>query len=141
MNLQGAFRLWPVKGFASSGALLALLAWTASAPAATVCPTSGLGSGHLPDCRVYEQVSPFDKNAYEAGSVGAENPGISFASPDGSRTFYGTSGAMGETEAGVQPYTMSTRGPDGWHARSALGFAALPTGAAVEVEAIFEIPA
>lgn len=28
---------------------------------------------------------------------------------------------------------------DGWHARSALGFAALPTGAAVEVEAIFEI--
>ena len=29
---------------------------------------------------------------------------------------------------------------DGWHARSALGFAALPTGAAVEIEAIFEIP-
>jgi len=28
---------------------------------------------------------------------------------------------------------------DGHHARSALGFAALPTGAAVEVEAIFEI--
>lgn len=29
----------------------------------------------------------------------------------------------------------------GYHARSALGFAALPTGAAVEVEAIFEITA
>lgn len=28
---------------------------------------------------------------------------------------------------------------DGWHARSALGFAALPTGAAVEIEAIFEV--
>ena len=28
---------------------------------------------------------------------------------------------------------------DGYHARSALGFAALPTSAAVEVEAIFEI--
>ena len=28
---------------------------------------------------------------------------------------------------------------DGFHARSALGFAALPTGAAVEIEAIFEI--
>ena len=28
---------------------------------------------------------------------------------------------------------------DGYHARSALGFAALPTNAAVEVEAIFEI--
>lgn len=28
---------------------------------------------------------------------------------------------------------------DGWHARSALGFAALPGGAAVEIEAIFEI--
>ena len=28
---------------------------------------------------------------------------------------------------------------DGYHARSALGFTALPTGAAVEVEAIFEI--
>jgi enamine deaminase RidA (YjgF/YER057c/UK114 family) len=30
---------------------------------------------------------------------------------------------------------------DGYHARSALGFAALPTNAAVEVEAIFEIKA
>ena len=30
---------------------------------------------------------------------------------------------------------------DGWHARSALGFASLPTGPAVEVEAIFEIKA
>ena len=28
---------------------------------------------------------------------------------------------------------------DGWHARSALGFAALPNGCAVEIEAIFEI--
>ena len=28
---------------------------------------------------------------------------------------------------------------DGYHARSALGFAALPTGAAVEIESIFEI--
>jgi enamine deaminase RidA (YjgF/YER057c/UK114 family) len=28
---------------------------------------------------------------------------------------------------------------DGFHARSALGFASLPTGAAVEVEAIFEV--
>ena len=30
---------------------------------------------------------------------------------------------------------------DGYHARSALGFVSLPTGAAVEVEAIFEIAA
>ncbi|MCB1079571.1 MAG: RidA family protein, partial [Verrucomicrobiae bacterium] len=28
---------------------------------------------------------------------------------------------------------------DGYHARSALGFASLPTGVAVEVEAVFEI--
>ena len=28
---------------------------------------------------------------------------------------------------------------DGYHARSAMGFAALPTGVAVEIEAIFEI--
>lgn len=28
---------------------------------------------------------------------------------------------------------------DGYHARSALGFASLPTGAAVEVEVIFEV--
>ena len=28
---------------------------------------------------------------------------------------------------------------NGWHARSALGFAALPTGAAVEIEAMFEL--
>ncbi len=30
---------------------------------------------------------------------------------------------------------------DGYHARSALGFVSLPTGAAVEVEAVFEIAA
>ena len=30
-------------------------------------------------------------------------------------------------------------GTDGYHARSALGFASLPTGVAVEVEAMFEI--
>jgi enamine deaminase RidA (YjgF/YER057c/UK114 family) len=30
---------------------------------------------------------------------------------------------------------------DGYHARSALGFASLPTGAAVEVEAVFEVKA
>lgn len=30
---------------------------------------------------------------------------------------------------------------DGYHARSAVGFAALPTGVAVEVEAVFEIKA
>lgn len=29
---------------------------------------------------------------------------------------------------------------DGYHARSALGFAQLPTGAAVEIEAIFQVP-
>ena len=28
---------------------------------------------------------------------------------------------------------------DGYHARSAIGFAALPTGVAVEIEAIFEV--
>jgi len=28
---------------------------------------------------------------------------------------------------------------DGYHARSALGFASLPTGVAVEIEAVFEI--
>ena len=28
---------------------------------------------------------------------------------------------------------------DGYHARSALGFSSLPTGAAVEVEAVFEV--
>ncbi|MCR9202268.1 MAG: RidA family protein [Planctomycetaceae bacterium] len=31
------------------------------------------------------------------------------------------------------------RDTDGYHARSAVGFAALPTGVAVEIEAIFEI--
>jgi enamine deaminase RidA (YjgF/YER057c/UK114 family) len=30
---------------------------------------------------------------------------------------------------------------DGFHARSAVGFAQLPTGVAVEIEAIFEVPA
>lgn len=36
-------------------------------------------------------------------------------------------------------HTIFGKNGDGYHARSALGFAQLPTGAAVEVEAIFEI--
>lgn len=36
-------------------------------------------------------------------------------------------------------HTIFGKNGDGFHARSALGFAQLPTGAAVEVEAIFEI--
>ncbi len=36
-------------------------------------------------------------------------------------------------------HTIFGKTGDGFHARSALGFAQLPTGAAVEVEAIFEI--
>ena len=36
----------------------------------------------------------------------------------------------------IETYGKTT---DGFHARSALGFAQIPTGSAVEVEAIFEI--
>ncbi|MBM3782893.1 MAG: RidA family protein [Acidobacteria bacterium] len=36
-------------------------------------------------------------------------------------------------------HTIFGKDGDGYHARSALGFASLPTGAAVEVEVIFEI--
>ena len=38
-------------------------------------------------------------------------------------------------------HTIFGKTGDGFHARSALGFAQLPTGAAVEVEAIFEVKA
>jgi len=38
-------------------------------------------------------------------------------------------------------HTIFGKDGDGYHARSALGFAQLPTGAAVEVEAVFEIKA
>jgi enamine deaminase RidA (YjgF/YER057c/UK114 family) len=36
-------------------------------------------------------------------------------------------------------HTIFGKNGDGYHARSALGFAQLPTGAAVEVEAVFEV--
>jgi enamine deaminase RidA (YjgF/YER057c/UK114 family) len=36
-------------------------------------------------------------------------------------------------------HTIFGKNGDGFHARSALGFAQLPTGAAVEVEAVFEV--
>jgi enamine deaminase RidA (YjgF/YER057c/UK114 family) len=36
-------------------------------------------------------------------------------------------------------HTIFGKEGDGYHARSALGFAQLPTGAAVEVEAVFEV--
>ena len=41
--------------------------------------------------------------------------------------------------ASVLLHELFGKDGDGYHARSALGFAALPTGAAVEIESIFEI--
>ena len=48
-------------------------------------------------------------------------------------------GASAVADVGAFGRPLGPAWGDGYHARSALGFAALPTGAAVEIEAIFEI--
>jgi len=83
----------------------------------------------LPDCRAYEQVTPVVKNGNEAGVevVGGESPspGYATASADGEGIFFGSSrsaitGALGETDAGVNFFWVSARGHAGWSTRAPL---------------------
>ncbi|HST56061.1 MAG TPA: hypothetical protein VLJ42_09235 [Solirubrobacteraceae bacterium] len=74
----------------------------------------------LPDGRVYEQVSPVEKNGSDAGSLGVGAPVYSHATADGSGLLYGTRGPMGTVHRGIQAYAVGRRGSDGWSSESAL---------------------
>src|ERR1039457_5633682 len=78
----------------------------------------------LPDNRVYEQVSPTDKNGNNAGA--STNTVLGFggiahyalAAADGNGVLFEGSGPMGETAAGYDLYFVAQRSAAGWSTRA-----------------------
>jgi hypothetical protein len=84
------------------------------------CPNASLraenNSTGLSECRAYEQVSPVDKNGFDAGmNFGQQNY---VASTDGSAVFFQSFGGFGDakTSAVLNQY-LSRRGSDGWETK------------------------
>jgi hypothetical protein len=73
----------------------------------------------LPDGRVYEQVSPVLKDAFDAGAPNGA-PRYSHATADGNGLLYPTRGPQGTVTRGLQEFTVGRRGAEGWSAVSAL---------------------
>jgi hypothetical protein len=79
----------------------------------------------LPDGRVYEQVSPTDKNGNQAGAgtdpfiVGANNH-YGYATPDGNAVEFEGTGPMGESPGGASLFFAATKNKlgAGWSTRS-----------------------
>ena len=80
-------------------------------------PPPEYSSANLPDCRVYEQASPVNKNAGDASGF---VPLIK-ASLDGNRiTFSSTTGIPGSEGAQEFPVYLATRGGGGWSTQGLL---------------------
>jgi hypothetical protein len=84
------------------------------------CPNAALraedNSDALPECRAYEQVSPVDKNGFDAGmNFGQQNY---VASTDGSAVFFQSFGGFGDAKtASVFNHYLSRRGSEGWQTK------------------------
>ena len=84
------------------------------------------GLAGLPDSRVYEQVSPQQKNGNNAGvlvEAGQNHVAALYASANGGgdRVAYYQDGPFGETSSGADLYSVSSRNPSaGWKTSAAL---------------------
>jgi hypothetical protein len=88
-------------------------------------PPSYSSSPGLPDGRVYEQVSPTDKNGNAAGAGAGGGSGqreeeYSVASADGDAVLFWASGAVGNASSGLADYFVARRSAAGWSTTSAL---------------------
>jgi hypothetical protein len=90
---------------------------TPPSPAADICPNALLRSENnstaLPECRSYEQVSPTDKNGYDASTSIAFSPFV--AAEDGSALSFESYGTFANPASGptINLY-LSKRGGTGW---------------------------
>lgn len=99
---------------------------TAGAYATIAGPPVFSSAPGLPDGRVYEQVSPTDKNGNDAG--GSTNEVAAYggldhyalAAPEGNGVLFEGSGPIGESAAGYNLYFVAERSAAGWHTRGIL---------------------
>jgi hypothetical protein len=133
----------------SIAAALAAIGAASPAPAnayATIVPPPVFSTAPgLPDGRVYEQVSPADKNGNEAGAGTNKQIGAlahyALAAADGNAVLFEGSGPMGETPAGDILYFMAQRSPAGWSTRAVLSRQLQPTiGGTLSVQPDFVDP-
>ena len=119
---RGGAGVWAARGALA----LCVLAGSAGlgAPVASAgdnCPNAVIraqrSQERLPNCRVYELVSPLDKTGADVGfmAFGAGVAGYSGASGDGNRMVFSTpSVAVGDAVRGIQFYATATRTAAGW---------------------------
>src|ERR1039458_187406 len=118
---------------------LAAIGVASPAPAgayATIAPppTYSTAPG-LPDNRVYEQVSPTDKNGNQAGANTNTVLGFggiahyALAAAEGNGVLFEGSGPMGETAAGYNLYFVAQRSAAGWSTRAIMPRAQEPASA------------
>lgn len=83
----------------------------------------------LPDLRVYEQVSPANKNGNSAGinlingggQANSRQPSYAFATANGDGILFGGDGPMGESvSSGIDDFFIARRNSSGWHTISAI---------------------
>ena len=78
---------------------------------ATIGPVPVAGSPGLPDGRIYEQVSPADKNG---NFVRAGGRSIGLAAEDGEAVVFTGTGAMGAASVGLTEVFVARRSQSGW---------------------------
>jgi hypothetical protein len=125
--------------FLASVAGAALLPQAASAYATIEGPPLFSSAPGLPDGRVYEQVSPVDKNGNQAGAstqIQEALPGFrrySLAAANGNSVLFEGTGALGETDTAESQYYVATKNKEavGWSTRAVMP-RPLQSGAVVE---------